>query len=132
MGWDITGYRILLGLPHNEGHHVLNAVAARRFSKIKPRFQHMMARDPDWGYTYDGSRTTPRNVADRFVGSLRRTMQKRRKNWGNPWKGLRGKVRLTIQSVLIAFGWYDREIEKTWHERANSEYHYRYVKEWDS
>lgn len=115
-----TGWRILGGLPHNEGRPFLNRVAKARFKRIVTSFTKN-----EGDYVYSGYRCSPENVADRFAGSVFR------KFLGiDPFKGFIGTIKYIVAVVFTKLGLLDKEIEATWHERASSEYYYMYEKDW--
>ncbi len=118
----VTGMRILLGLPHNEGRRWLNTVAAWRFKRKSPRWTRESG-----DYLYGHSRCSARNVADRFVGNAFR----KHLIAPQPWHGRFGWLWYAWIVARTAVGCHDAKIKTTWHERARTEYWYRFEKEWD-
>jgi len=119
---QITGLRIMLGLPHNEGRLWLNTVAAWRFKRKSPSWARKSGE-----YLYGHSRCSARNVADRFAGNAFR----KHLAVPQPWNGRFGWLKYAWVIARTAVGSHDAKIKKTWHERAGAEWYYRYEKQYD-
>jgi len=86
----------------------VDRAVAGRFLAIRGQFTQRVG----YGYLYGGNRTSPANLGWRFQQQARHT----------------DIVEPT--PLMILAGHYDALIERTWHEAAASEYHYRYEKDW--
>jgi hypothetical protein len=111
MSNDNTFATILTGMNCHAQRDGLDAAVANRFNEIKgsEAMAERDSRDPraPFGYCYDGNRTLPSELGWRF-----------RQDHGS------------LDPVSIEAGVHDDEIAHTFHNAADSEYYYRYEKDW--
>jgi len=107
------------------GRRYLSKIAAKRFNRIKHTFDRRQGE-----YLYNGLRCSTKGVSNRFATEQFRVRGECRP-YNCEWFGLRGKMKYLLSCITTFIGLHDYDIEQTYHERAQSEWWYRYEKEWD-
>lgn len=119
----MIGIAIFCGLPLGEGQRTLNRIAQNRFMRIRPKLTRESGE-----HVYDRFRTSAVNVADRFSGNAFRKYLA--DDSANDYSGFFGQIKLAWRCLLTFIGRCDAKLESTWHERAQSDWHYHYEKNW--